>query len=170
MKTLTFTATMEIIGINPFVPVNRKQADFLKPDWRRPMPVLVRVNGQPQDPWHINMMPVGDGNFFLYLHGDVRKASGTKVGDLVTVELSFDEAYMNGPQHPIPDWFQSALDRNGIANENWLALSPSRQKEILRYFSQLKSDEAKLRNLEKVMNVLEGRSDRFMGRPWKDGK
>jgi hypothetical protein len=23
------------------------------------------------------MMPVGDGSFYLYLHGDIRKASGT---------------------------------------------------------------------------------------------
>src|SRR5436853_5166 len=55
------------------------------------------------------MMPVGDGSFYLYLHGDVRKASGTKVGDRVRVEAGFDSKYRNGPQHPVPSWFRSAL-------------------------------------------------------------
>jgi hypothetical protein len=52
---------------------------------------------------------------------------------------------------------------------NWDALIPSRQKEILRYFSWLKSDDAKQRNLEKAMHVLSGNEGRFMARPWKGG-
>jgi hypothetical protein len=43
----------------------------------------------------INMMPVGDGRFYLYPHGDVRKASGTAVGDRVRVEIAFDASYRN---------------------------------------------------------------------------
>lgn len=42
------------------------------------------------------------GSFYLYLHGDVRKASTTKVGDRVHVEVSFDAEYRNGPMHPMP--------------------------------------------------------------------
>lgn len=116
------------------------------------------------------MMPIGDGSFYLYLHGDVRKASQTKLGDYVIVDVQFDEAYRNGPMHPMPDWFQAALNQNPVAKTNWLALIPSRQKEILRYFSWLRSDEAKQRNLKKALHVLSGKEGRFMARPWKDGK
>ncbi len=142
----------------------------IKPDWRRPLPVTVQVNGKPDDPWHINMVPVGDGSFYLYLHGDVRKASNTKVGDIVTVEVAFDTDYRNGPLTDTPEWFDAALATNDAAGRNWDALAPSRQKEIIRYLVSLKSQEAKDRNLEKVMRMLSGERGRFMARDWKDGK
>lgn len=133
------------------------------------MPVLVQINGQPQPAWKINMMPIGDGSFYLYLHGDVRSASQTKVGDTVQVDVRFDVEYKPGPMHPMPEWFRLALAQNPIAQANWEALIPSRQKEVLRYFSWLKSDEARKRNLDKAMHVLSGKDGRFLGRSWSNG-
>lgn len=133
------------------------------------MPVLVKVNGWPKEPWHINMMPAGNGEFYLYLHGDVRKASSTQVGDEVIIELDFDESYKNGPQHPMPEPFAAALERVPIAQTNWDKLPPSRQKEVLRYFSGLKSAEARERNMKKALAVLAGKTERFMGRTWHNG-
>jgi len=86
--------------IDPYTLVTPAQAKSIKPGWRKPLPVRVRINGRPAAPWRINMMPAGDGSFHLNLHGDVRKASGTKVGDRVRVEVGFDARYRNGPQHP----------------------------------------------------------------------
>ena len=65
---IRFRGRIEIRGINPYVLVNAERAALLKADWRRPMPVLVNVNDQPDPPWRINMMPVGNGDFYLYLH------------------------------------------------------------------------------------------------------
>jgi hypothetical protein len=115
------------------------------------------------------MMPVGDGNFYLYLHGNIRKASGTEVGDRVRVEVAFDATYKNGPQHPMPSWFKQALAGNPQAIKNWRALVPSRKKEILRYFSRLASLDARARNLTKALHVLSGETGRFMARAWKNG-
>ncbi len=129
----------------------------------------MRLNGKPAAPWRINMMPVGDRSFYLYLHGDVRRASGTKVGDRVEIELRFDAKYRNGPQHPLPSWFKAALQKNPQAMKNWEALIPSRKKEILRYFAGLKSQEARARNLERALHVLSGRKGRFMARAWNQG-
>jgi hypothetical protein len=112
MAPITFTSTIKILGINPYIQVSAARAARIKPSWRKPLPVLVRINGQPPKLWRINMMPAGDGAFYLYLHGSVRKASGTQVGDRVRVEISFDVAYKNGPQHRIPSWFKEALARN----------------------------------------------------------
>lgn len=170
MTKQQFAQIIEIRDGNPYVLVSKDQAEQLKSDWHKPMPVMIQVNGKPGSPWHINMMPAGDGSFYLYLHGDVRKASDTKVGDLVTVDVEFDTKYRNGPMHPMPDWFDKALKSHPTAKENWDKLTPSRQKEILRYFSWLKSDEAKQRNLEKVTSILSGESGRFMARDWKNGK
>jgi hypothetical protein len=169
VSTLSFTAVIRILGINPFILVSALRANRIKPGWRKALPVLVRINGEPRNAWRINMMPAGNGSFYLYLHGDVRKTSGTAVGDRVRVEIDFDASYRNGPQHPMPQWFKRALDGNPQAMKNWTALIPSRKKEILRYFSHLKSADARARNLTKALHVLSGETGRFMARLWKNG-
>jgi hypothetical protein len=70
----------------------------------------------------------------------------------------------------MPRWFSDPLNRNKKARTNWDNLPPSRRKEILRYFSWLKSDAARERNLAKALHVLSGHPGRFMARDWKDGK
>jgi hypothetical protein len=167
---LRFRAEIEINGINPYVRVRAEQAARLRPNWRRPMPVCIKVNGKPDVPWRINMMPVGDGSFFLYLHGDVRKEAGASVGDVVSVTVAFDEDYKGGPADPMPPWFGNELRRNLAARRGWNALPPSRRKEILRYLVRLKSREAQRRNVERALHVLAGGKARFMGRLWANGK
>jgi hypothetical protein len=122
--TLRFRSRIEINKINPYVLVRADQASQLKRNWRRPMPVCVRVNGKPDTAWRINLMPVGDGNFFLYLHELVRNASSTRVGDVVSITLEFDDEYKGGPAHPMPSWFGDELDRNPDARKGWVSLSP----------------------------------------------
>src|SRR5258708_2048187 len=89
MSSLRFRSLIEINNINPYVLVSAKRAERLQKSWRKPLPVRVRVNGKPEKPWRINLMPVGDGSFYLYLHGDVRKPSGPKVGETVTLDFEF---------------------------------------------------------------------------------
>lgn len=170
MATLRFNSVMKIYNGNPYILISAARATALKKGWRKPLPVLVRINGQPKEAWRINMMPIGDGNFYLYLHGHVRKASNTKVGDKVEVEVAFDSAYRNGPMHPMPSWFRAPLSKNTQAKKAWDALTPSRKKEILRYFSWLKSKEARSRNVTQALHVLSGSERRFMARSWKNGK
>lgn len=163
---LAFRATIRITGVNPYVHVSAARASALRKGWRKPMPVLVRVNGHPvKAPWRINMMPKGNRAFYLYLHGHVRNASGTKVGDRVSVEVQFDAAYRPGPM-PMPPWFRAPLSKNAAAKAAWQALVPSRQKEILRYLAHLKSPEARARNIERALRVLSGEKERYMARSW----
>jgi hypothetical protein len=169
MRTSTFTATIKIRGINPYVLVSARRANAIQPGWRKPLPVCVRINGKPDKAWRINMMPAGDGSFYLYLRGDVRKASGTAVGDCVRVEVEFDASYRSGPPQRLPPWFKQALMANPQALQNWQALVPSRKKEILRYLSALKSPDARARNLSKVVRMLSGETGRFMARTWENG-
>lgn len=166
MAKLSFSATIEIFNGNPFVYINAKRATALRSGWRKPLPVLIRINGKPKKPWRINMMPIGKGDFYLYLHGNVRRASKTKVGDKVLVEVEFDTDYRNGPMHPMPAKFRSALKENPAAKKGWNELIPSRKKEILRYLAMLKSPEAKDRNIAKAIHVLSGKGGRFMARSW----
>ena len=166
MTTLRFRSRIEINNINPYVLVDANRAARLKKNWRRPMPVRIQVNGKPDTPWRINLMPVGDGTFYLYLHGLVRKAAGADVGDVVSLAIQFDDEYRGGPAHPMPSWFGDELDRNPAAKQGWDDLTPSRQKEILRYFAGLRSPQAQQRNVQRALHVLAGGKARFMARSW----
>jgi Bacteriocin-protection, YdeI or OmpD-Associated/Domain of unknown function (DUF1905) len=167
--TTRFSSVINIRGVNPFIHVSTSRANSVKPGWRKPIPILLRIDGKPAKAWRINMMPVGNGSFYLYLHGDIRKACGAEVGDRVRVEIDFDASYRNGPQDPMPRWFKQALAGNPQAMKNWIALIPSRKKEILRYFSRLNSPGARARNVAKAVHVLSGETGRFMARAWKNG-
>jgi hypothetical protein len=164
---LRFRAAIAIRGINPYVLVRAEQAARLKARWRKPMPVLVQIDGKPETPCRTNLMPAGDGSFYLYLDATVRKASNTKVGDAVQVALDFDAEYRGGPE-PMPRWFSRALSKNPAAKQGWSALPPSRKKELLRTLARLKSTEARDRNLEKALYVLAGGKGRFMARSWNE--
>jgi hypothetical protein len=170
MAEQRFTAAIRIRGVNPYIEISASRAKALKPEWRRPLPVLVRIGGIPRDPWRTNLMPAGDGGFYLYLHEQMRRASNCGVGNRVEVQLRVDHHYTGGPIHSMPAWFSDRLNASPTALRNWNKLVPSRQKEILRYFASLKSDAARARNVDRAMRVLLGRSERFMARSWKDGR
>ena len=129
VSPLSFVAPIEIFNGNPYVYVSAPRAGAIKPGWRKPLPVLIRINGKPaEQPWRINLMPIGKGDFYLYLHGDVRRASDTKVGDTVSVQIMFDAAYRNGPMHPMPSWFRVPLSKNAKAKKG-MGRFDSEQKE-----------------------------------------
>jgi hypothetical protein len=163
-----FRGIIRIRDCNPFIAVSARQAARLRAG-RKAIPVLATIDGQPDPPWRINLMPAGDGSFYLYLHGAVRKASATAVGDAVDVALWFDEGYDIEALYPMPRWFGMELAKDKKAKANWEALPPSRRKEVLRYLSWLKSDDARQRNLAKAMHVLSGKTGRFLARDWKNG-
>jgi hypothetical protein len=163
---MDFRATIELRGINPYVTVSAARARRIKAGWKKPLPVLVQVNGQPDPAWRVNMMPAGDGGFYLYLDGAVRKASGTDVGDTVDVSLVFDPAYRSGPQDEMLPEFASRLDADAGVRARWDGLAPSLRKEILRYLANLKSDAARQRNIDRAIAVLGGVKARFLARDW----
>ena len=46
---LRFTSLIKIRDvINPYILVTATQARTIKPGWRKPLPVLVRINGEPK--------------------------------------------------------------------------------------------------------------------------
>lgn len=163
---MKFRAKIKLRGINPHVMVSRARALRIQADRKKPMPVLVQVNGQPDPASPVNLMPAGDGSFYLYLDGVVRKASGTAVGDTVEVSIAFDRNYRSGPQHDMLPAFAARLDADPLAKARWEGLAPSLRKEVLRYLANLKSDAARQRNVERAIRVLTGAKERFLAREW----
>ena len=163
-RSAKFRSQLEITGVNPFVSISANVAARLRKG-RRPIPVRFQINKSTKY-WSVNMMPVRGGTFRLYLNGEIRKAAGLKVGDSLEVKVQFDDEYKNGPLHPLPSWFSKPLSQNSKALKRWRLLTPSKKKEILRYFAGLKSPEAKERNLVRALHVLAGGQGRFLGVAW----
>lgn len=154
-----FSACIDKIGVNPFVflpePVLNhifKQAGKDKGT----IPVHGKLDGHP----FIQTLVKYSGAWRLYLNTPMRKAAGKDVGDTIKVEIEFDPVERTIPVHPK---LKEALDKNKKAKTAFEQLSPSRQKEIIRYISFLKTEESVDKNINRALLFLLGK-ERFVGR------
>ncbi len=173
MASTKFSQKISIINGNPYVrpPDNVLNIIFKEANKKTsPIPIKGKINSAK---FEQTLVRYG-GDWRLYVNIIMAKAAKIKfiksiteiVGETVNLEIEFDPKPIVYKMIP---FLKNALDKNPKATNNWKKLVPSRQKEILRYFSWLKSPEAKQRNLKKIMSVLSGKEERFMARSWKNG-
>lgn len=93
------------------------------------------------------------GDWRLYLNGPMLKRTGVAVGDKVSVMLSFDPAVR---RELVPAAFARALAGDRAAKAAFVALPPSRRKEILRYLNSLKQAASRARNIARALRHLKG--------------
>lgn len=174
MSILKFSAPVQIVNGNPYVrpPDAVLQSIFAQAEKETaPIPVKGKINGAKFQQTLVRY----DGDWRLYVniimaHAakiDFEKSITEIVGREVEIEVAYDE---HPPTFEMVDFLKEALEKNKRAKTNWENLTPSRQKEVLRYFSWLKSDDAKQRNLNKLLEALTGHEARFMARTWRNGK
>jgi uncharacterized protein YdeI (YjbR/CyaY-like superfamily) len=120
----------------------------------------IQVRGTMDGHPYIQTLVKYSGKWRLYLNTPMRKAAKKDVGDTIKVEIEFDPVERTFPIHPK---FQKALDLNKAAKKTFEGLSPSRQKEIVRYINSLKSEESRDRNIVRAIGFLSGKG-RFVGR------
>ena len=159
MSMKSFTAEIFIIGINPyvFVPDDILQYLFKKAGKEKGhIPVRLIINKQK----FIQHLVKYAGEWRLYLNLPMRKAAGKDVGDIINIKIDFDATKRITPMH---SKFESALNKNKKAKDRFNSLSPSLQKEILRYINNLKTEASVNRNIERAINFLLEK-ERFIGR------
>jgi len=155
----SFSAKIYKIGINPYVLLPQPVLDSIFKQAGKDkgaIPVRGTLNGNA----FTQTLVKYSGKWRLYLNTPMRKAAGIDVGDTANVKIEFDPAPRIIPMHPK---LQQALAKNKKAKEAFEELTPSRQKEILRYIGFLKSEESVMTNVEKVIQNLLGKG-RFGGR------
>ena len=87
----------------------------------------------------------------LFINGEMRERAQVDVGSRITVALHVDTR----PRRvPIPKELR-ALRSNRDGKAVWELLTPSRQKEILRYLNFAKRPETLQRNIKKVIALLQ---------------
>jgi len=155
----SFSAEIFKIGINPFVFLPEEILSYLFKKAGKDkgyIPVQLIINKQK----FIQHLVKYSGEWRLYLNTPMRKAAGKDVGNTISMKIDYDFAERTMPLHTK---FKTALNKNKTAKSNFNKLSPSRQKEILRYLNNLKTEEALNRNIERAINFLIGKQ-RFVGR------
>ncbi len=155
----SFSAKIQIIGVNPYVllPVQVLQYLFKKAGKDKGhIPVYLIINKQK----FIQHLVKYSGDWRLYLNTPMRKTAGKDVGDIIHIKIDFDEEQRITPMH---EKFEAALNKSKTAKDCFINLPPSRQKEILRYINNLKTEESVKRNIDRAINFLLDK-ERFIGR------
>lgn len=159
MKSYAFHAAIEIIGINPYVQVPESilteiftQAGKNKGH----IPVAGTVNKLPYQQTLLRY----SGLWRLYINTEMLKNSPKRIGETIEVTIAFDTSDRTIKPHPK---FIEALKSNLEAKSKFDNLSPSIQKEMVKYISSLKTEESRNRNIERAINFLLGKSP-FIGK------
>lgn len=156
---LTFKAKLEIIGINPFVFVPPQMLvhifDDAKKD-RGSIPVCGTVNGKA----YTQTLLKYKGEWRLYINTAMLKHSPKRIGETVKITIAYDPDDRTIQPHPK---LASALSKSPKEKKKFESLSLSLQKEIIRYIARLKTDESIIRNVQKAIDFLNGKT-RFIGR------
>lgn len=155
----SFSAKIQIIGINPYVllPASVLKYIFLKAGKDKgAIPVQLKID----DKDFIQNLVKYSGKWRLYLNTPIRKAAEKDVGDIIDLRIDFDAMPRTILMHPK---LKRAFKENKEAKIAFDKLSPSRQKEILKYINFLKSDESIDKNVQRTISHLTN-SKPFIGR------
>jgi len=148
-----FTAVLEIIGINPFVSVPEavlvhifKQAGRDKGH----IPICGDINDKPYRQTLVRY----SGQWRLYVNTTMLKNSPKRIGEKLVISIQFDP---ESRQIELPERLRERLEANQEAYERYEGLSASTKKEICRYLTNLKTEEALERNVDRALEFLLGR-------------
>jgi hypothetical protein len=133
-----FKAAIDLIGINPFVyvPDNILQAIFKQAGKDKGhIPVSGTINGKVYQQTLVKY----SGHWRLYINTTMLKDSPKRIGEAVDITIEFDSTERTIELHPK---LVKALEGNPGAKGVFDSLPPSRQKEIIRYISFLKTEES----------------------------
>jgi hypothetical protein len=142
---IKFKTTILEIGNNTGIEVPEKILEELG-SGKKPL-VVVSLN---KYTYRSAVAKMGD-KFLISLSADNRKNANVKGGDELEVTLELDTAPRTVE---LPVELQKALDKNITAKANFEKLAPSKKKAIVVSIGEAKTDETRLRRVEKAIESL----------------
>jgi hypothetical protein len=144
----TFKTEIYKVGINPVVDVPNKISSKMKPV-KGYIPVKGMINAHA---FHQTLCPIKNGPYRLYVNGPMMKGGEVELGSKANFEIEYDD---RPPKDAIamPVNLEKRLKKEKLLRV-FNVLTPSRQKEIFKYLHSLKTEDAKERNIEKVIAGL----------------
>jgi hypothetical protein len=150
---IKFTATIDIDSRDPdkkgwsFIIINKTLSTRLNPGVRK----IFRVKGK-LDSFPIkqtSLLPVSGGRFMLPINAGMRKGTGKRAGDKLTVELEVDKV-----QPKISADFAACLQDEPKAQEYFKRLPPSHQRYYSKWIDDAKTAETKAKRIALSLNAL----------------
>jgi len=154
-----FSASIEIIGINPFVFVpDSILEDLFKEAGKNKGTIPIRgvINDKP----YRQTLVKYSGAWRLYINTTMLKNSPKRIGEIIELTIEYDSSDRSISAHPK---LTEALKGNKEALQVFENLRPSLQFEIVRYIAHLKTEESIDKNVSRAINFLLGK-ERFVGR------
>ena len=159
MRSYSFNAVIEIIGINPYVQIPdiilskifiqaRKDKGYI--------PIKGTINKLP----YLQTLVKYSGLWRLYINLTMLENSPKRIGETIEVTIEYDSSDRTILPHPK---LIEALNNNEIAKSKFERLPPSQKKEMVRYISLLKTEESRDRIIGRAINYLLGKST-FIGK------
>ena len=142
----SFEANIYKTGINLCVDVPLHITNKMKPV-KGYIPIKGKIN---LHSFQQTLVPVKNAAYRLFVNGPMLKDSHTKLGDVAAFKI---EQNTKPAIVPMPPAFKNKLIETGLMPA-FKALTPYRQKEILKYMGFLKTEGSLVRNIEKVIAQL----------------
>ncbi|MEO5906948.1 MAG: YdeI/OmpD-associated family protein [Saprospiraceae bacterium] len=143
----SFTAKIYKVGINPCVDIPERISSMLLAT-KGYIPVKGKIN---QHFFQQTLYPVKDSPYRLYVNSPMMKGADVVVGAKAKFIIEEDDRPKTIIEMPAE--LKKELANHGVLHQ-FLQQTPSRQKEIFKYFSYLKTEEARNRNLEKIIAMM----------------
>ena len=150
----SFTAKIYKVGINACVAVPLSITNRMKV-FKGYIPVKGKINGFE---FLQTLVPIKGAEYRLYVNGLMLKGGNAKVGDTLKFIIEQDLASRLADDIPMPKEFKNELAKNKLQAQ-FNKLIPSRRKDILKYLNNLKTKEALLKNISKVIGQLKDVTD-----------
>lgn len=145
---MAFKATIYKVGINAVVDVPKTITAKMKAV-KGYIPVTGKINGYD---FKQTLVSLKDGNYRLYVNMIMLKGGKAQLGDTATFTLKLDKNDRT-KDYPMVKALEKELVKNRLVSV-FEKLTYSRQKEILRYLANLKTEETKKKNIQKVIFQL----------------
>lgn len=156
----TFTASLDLIGINPFVlvpdPILKSIFEAAGKN-KGPIPVKGKINKEPYTQTLVRFR----GEWRLYINTRMLANSPQRIGEKIHITVAYNNIIP--PETKAPVAFEEALKKDREAKAVYDQLAPYLRKEINRYLSGLKTQESIHKNITRALNFLKGK-ERFIGR------
>ncbi|MDO6761696.1 YdeI/OmpD-associated family protein [Tamlana sp. 2_MG-2023] len=164
MKSHSFTAIIEMIGINPYVQIPEtilKEIFVQAGKTKGHIPIKGTVNKQ----LYTQTLLKYSGLWRLYINTTMLKNSPKRIGEEINITIEFDPSDRTIAPHPK---FLEALKNNLEAKSKFDNLSPSAKKEMVRYITSLKTEESRDRIIERAITYLLGKSTFIGKKSWSN--
>jgi len=111
-------------------------------------------------PFRGSLIPSGDGRHRIMLNGEVRKAAGAAVGDIVALAIHVDREPRGGPT---PEDVADALREEGVL-EAFESIGAGRRMHLMRWVDAAVHEETRIKRIVRVVEIALGEREKRVDR------